>query len=559
VVDPSTGEANYEITVIEGELPNDLVGVLYRNGPGKFGVDGERVSHILDADGLLLRFEFSPPEEVADDSSRVKFTSRFVETAGFLEEREKNQFTKRGTFGTCPTPVWYRPPRNGINEDPSKPPLMARMAANAFNVDIKNTANTQVVAFGGKLLALWEAGMPYEIDPVTLATIGIDSLGLDRSFEGKLAVNYVPGIPEEFQPDMLGGLAHTAHPKVCPRTGHLVGWTWAQNPLDGSMEVTFTEYDSDGFEIVASDTHVLKDCALAPHDMVLTEHYVMLKINSLEMDQVSFLSGAKGPAECLRMDGRAQVKAFVFPRPTLSAKEKEQYRPFVVEDIPACFSIHFSHGYEDEKTGNIVSYFSGWPPSDSETFLGAWGGFSPDYDKIPPTYYWRLEIDPSTQTCMDLRVSPGQENMCIEHPVVHPNVQTRDATFAYAQCCNKVGDASAPMGYAKLRLDGVAPVQLGLEMGDMNDAVDVYWLGSRRFAGEPLVVPKRGSSEKETEAYLLGLVYDSVRDQSSLMVFDLERELKQGPVCKIWLKTALPHGLHGCFAPDSSVQTSCFC
>jgi all-trans-8'-apo-beta-carotenal 15,15'-oxygenase len=108
------------------------------------------------------------------------------------------------------------------------------------------------------------------------------------------------------------------------------------------MEVTFTEYDSDGFEIVASDTHVLKDCALAPHDMVLTEHYVMLKINSLEMDQVSFLSGAKGPAECLRMDGRAQVKAFVFPRPTLSAKEKEQYRPFVVEDIPACFSIHFS-------------------------------------------------------------------------------------------------------------------------------------------------------------------------------------------------------------------------
>jgi all-trans-8'-apo-beta-carotenal 15,15'-oxygenase len=433
------------------------------------------------------------------------------------------------------------------------------MAANAFNLDIKNTANTQVVAFGGKLLALWEAGMPYEIDPVTLATIGIDSLGLDRSFEGKLAVNYVPGIPEEFQPDMLGGLAHTAHPKVCPRTGHLVGWTWAQNPLDGSMEVTFTEYDSDGFEIVASDTHVLKDCALAPHDMVLTEHYVMLKINSLEMDQVSFLSGAKGPAECLRMDGRAQVKAFVFPRPTLSAKEKEQYRPFVVEDIPACFSIHFSHGYEDEKTGNIVSYFSGWPPSDSETFLGAWGGFSPDYDKIPPTYYWRLEIDPSTQTCMDLRVSPGQENMCIEHPVVHPNVQTRDATFAYAQCCNKVGDASAPMGYAKLRLDGVAPVQLGLEMGDMNDAVDVYWLGSRRFAGEPLVVPKRGSSEKETEAYLLGLVYDSVRDQSSLMVFDLERELKQGPVCKIWLKTALPHGLHGCFAPDSSVQTSCFC
>lgn len=77
------------------------------------------------------------------------------------------------------------------------------------------------------------------------------------------------------------------------------------------------------------------------------------------------------------------MKAFVFPRPTLSEEKKKEFEPFVVEDIPACFSIHFSHGYEDETTGNIVSYFSGWPPSDSDSFLGAWGGFCPDYIFIP--------------------------------------------------------------------------------------------------------------------------------------------------------------------------------
>jgi len=563
VVDPFTGEAEYEVEDIDGDLPDDLVGVLYRNGAGKFGINGERVAHILDADGLVLRFEFRPPEETT--SSRVKFTSRFVETEGFCEERESKEFTKRGTFGTAPrglTSLFGEPLRNGLNNDPEgKPPLLSRMAANALQVDIKNTANTHVIAFGGKVLALWEAGMPYSLDPVSLETVGVDSLGLPIDIQpGKFAVNYIPGLPEEMQPEILGGKAHTAHPKICPRTGHLVGWTWASNPMDGSMEITFTEYDSDGFRIVASDTHTLDGVALAPHDCVLTEHYIFLKVNALELDQLAFLSGAMGPAECLGMDGRAKVRAFAFPRPTLSGEEKKKYAPFVVNDIPACFSIHFSHGYEDEKTGDLVSYFSGWPPNDSGSFLGAWGGFCPDYDKIPPTFYWRMVFDPTTKECVDLRVLPGAENICCEHPVVHPNFQTKDAKYAYAQCCNAIGDSSAPMGYAKFCLDGSAINQPNLEAGENNDTTDVYWVGSRRFTGEPLVVPKRnGNPEREEDAYLLGLAFDAVKDKSCIMVFDLERELKEGPVCTVWLKTALPHGLHGCFAPDPSVQTSCFC
>ena len=332
------------------------------SGPGKFGVNGERVAHILDADGLVVRFEFPEPDYSSSTLRKVKFTSRFIETEGFIEENAAKQFLKRGTFGTAPRglqSIFGEPKRLGLNADPEeKPPLLSRMAANAFLVDIKNTANTQVIAFGGKVLALWEAGLPHALDPVTLKTLGTDTVGGPKVTPGKLPVNYIPGLPTEFQPDILGGKAHTAHPKMCPRTGRLVGWTWAQNPMDGSMEVIFTEYDSDGFRVVASESHILEGVALAPHDMVLTEHYIMLTINALNMDQLSFLSGSKGPAESLGMDGRALVRAFVFPRPALSTEEKTTFAPFVVNDIPACFSIHFSHGYEDEKTGNIVSYFS---------------------------------------------------------------------------------------------------------------------------------------------------------------------------------------------------------
>ena len=129
--------------------------------------------------------------------------------------------------------------------------------------------------------------------------------------------------------------------------------------LDATFHVRLTEYDSNGSKIVATETHVMNSVALAPHDMVLTEHYVMLTINTLKMDQLAFISGAKGPAECLGMDGRAPVKAFLFPRSTLSSEEKKKFTILDVENIPACFSIHFRHGYEDEKTASIIPYFSG--------------------------------------------------------------------------------------------------------------------------------------------------------------------------------------------------------
>jgi all-trans-8'-apo-beta-carotenal 15,15'-oxygenase len=135
------------------------------------------------------------------------------------------------------------------------------------------------------------------------------------------------------------------------------------------LEVTVTEYKHEGFSPVASSTFEIPDCSLAPHDMAITENCIIMKINALKMSPLPFLMNLKGAAASLSMDGRSPVKAWVFPRPSA----KNQFDAFCVE-VPACFSIHFSHGYEDEETGNIVTYFSGWPPSDSTDFLGAWGG-----------------------------------------------------------------------------------------------------------------------------------------------------------------------------------------
>jgi carotenoid cleavage dioxygenase-like enzyme len=304
---------------------------------------------------------------------------------------------------------------------------------------------------------------------------------------------------------------------------------------------------------VASKTFVVKNCDLAPHDMAITENCVMLKVNALTMNQGAFISGLKGPAASLAMDGRAPVYAHIFPRPTAA----KQFEPFQVE-LPACFSIHFSHAYEDEVTGNIVSFFSGWPPSDSKDFLGAWGGFAPDFTQISKTILWRLEVDPSTRTCVSMNVAPGSANACAEHPLVHPNFQTRPAKNVYASASNLVGDSSAPCGFTKHRVeDGKTETLLD---GEKNTEIDAYFFGTRYFAGEPLIVPKhKGDLEDENQAYLLGVVQDSARDRSGVSIFDLERDLKEGPVCILWFKSSIPHGLHGCFALEGDSSTSVFC
>jgi hypothetical protein len=209
LIDPDTGLAEYPVEV-EGNLPDDLVGVLYRNGPGKMGVGGERVAHTLDGDGMILKISIPPPDDKDDGKRKVMFRSRFVETEAMVKERQANRFLYRGTFGTGPSAFFDKRPKNGLNSDPIEPSILSKVIGRALNTDIKNPANTQVISFAGKVLALFEAGLPHAIHPETLETLGEDTLG--GVLQKGLPVTLGHNIPKEYQPDFIGGTAHTAHP-----------------------------------------------------------------------------------------------------------------------------------------------------------------------------------------------------------------------------------------------------------------------------------------------------------------------------------------------------------
>ena len=144
------GEYEYEISAIDGTIPADLKGSLWRNGPGNFERGGQRFEHVLDGDGYLGRIS------IDGSTGRASFKGRFVRTADFEEEEAADAILKRNTFGTQPE---------------------GGLLANAGRLALKNVANTNVITLGGRVLALWEAGMPQRVVPSTMDCEGSDDLG----------------------------------------------------------------------------------------------------------------------------------------------------------------------------------------------------------------------------------------------------------------------------------------------------------------------------------------------------------------------------------------------
>jgi all-trans-8'-apo-beta-carotenal 15,15'-oxygenase len=158
-------EFDYWIDDVEGQIPPELQGTLFRNGPGLLDVNGQRIHHPFDGDGMISRISFV--------DGRAHFRNCFVKTAGYLAEKQAGKILHRGVFGTQKSGGWL---------------------ANIFDFKLKNIANTNVIYWGDKLLALWEAAEPHLLDPYTLETLG------KEYFHGVLSIGEAFGAHPRFDP-----------------------------------------------------------------------------------------------------------------------------------------------------------------------------------------------------------------------------------------------------------------------------------------------------------------------------------------------------------------------
>jgi carotenoid cleavage dioxygenase len=164
---PTEGEDD-RLEVI-GEVPRELNGTYYRNGPNPAFEPPGRY-HWFDGDGMIHAIRL--------EDGRAAYRNRWVASAGLAEERAAG----RALFPSL------------LDLNPSEVPRF------------KNTGNTNIVWHAGKLLALMEAALPTRMHPATLATLG------EYDFEGKL----------------FGAM--TAHPKMDPETGEMLFFGYSPFP-----------------------------------------------------------------------------------------------------------------------------------------------------------------------------------------------------------------------------------------------------------------------------------------------------------------------------------------
>ncbi len=455
-------EADYWIEDIEGQLPSGLRGTLVRNGPGLFEVGDQSLQHPFDGDGLICAFAFP-------GDGRAHFRNRYVRTEGYVAEQAAGKILYRGAFGTSKSGGCW---------------------ANAFDLRLKNLANTNVIYWSGKLLALWEAAQPYKLDPDSLETLGLDNLG--------------GALPPE--------TPFSAHPRVDPRTGNLVNFS-IRTGL--STRLTLYEINPVG-QVVQTQTHAVPGFAFI-HDFALTPEYAIFFQNPVFLNPLPYLLGLRGPAECLKFLTRQKTRILLVPRDGSAIRTLE---------TEPCFVFHHANAFLEGQTLVIDSIaYDDFPTVEAGADFRQVA-----FDRVPTSQLWRFELDLQQGTVSRSRLL---ERAC-EFPSLHPAHVGEPYRWLYLGAADQA--------------QGNAPLQAILKLDPRTGEQQLWSAAPRGFMGEPVFVPFPDSTD-EAEGWLLSLVYDAAHHRSDLVILDA-RQVAAGPVARLHLKQHIPYGLHGTFTPQ---------
>ena len=470
-------EFAYWIEDIEGTIPAALEGTLFRNGPGLLDVQGHPIRHPFDGDGMV--------NSIAFKQGRAYYRNRFVRTEGYVAEQAAGKPLYRGVFGT------------------QKP---GGFFANIFDLKLKNIANTHVVYWGGKLLALWEAAEPHRLNPETLETMGMD---------------YLDGL-------LKPGDAFAAHPRIEPGDA-----AYGQEPklvnfavkAGLSSTITLYEFASSG-NCIKSYRHTIPGFAFL-HDFAITPNYAIFFQNPVSFNPLLFVLGLKGAGECVQFNPKTASKVVVIPRDGQS--------PVKFLDAPAGFVFHHANAFEQD--GKVIVDSIVYP---SLPALDEGASYEEvDFSKVPSGQLWRftLELETATvkSTCLISR--------CCEFPTLHPRKIGQPYRYLY------IGATHTPRGNS--------PLQVLLKR-DLETGEEQIWSEAPRgFMGEPIFL-SHPNGTAEDEGWILCLIYNAARQCSDLVILNAQ-DIEAGPIARLKLKHHVPYGLHGSFTshyfgPNSDLE-----
>ena len=452
VVFADTVAENAGDATIKGRIPADLNGVFFRNGPGRFELGGERYHHWFDGDGFVQRWQVA--------NGKVSHRGRFVQTQKFVEESAAGQFLYPA-FGT------------NIDRRPIK------------TLDTMNAANTNLLPFHGRLYALWEGGSATEVDPATLATLGIKTWS-----------------------DELQGMPFSAHPKMDPDGG-----LWNFGVMPGGDKLVVYRIGANGQMRSTSVIEVPKLSMV--HDFVVSAGHLIFLIPPYDMVR----DRTKSIAEMHRWAGSGPaarpLRAVVVSKASMQVRQVFEMVPHMV--------FHFGNAWDDGDTTRFdVVLHNG----DALMEVGALMQGERPKNAASRSFAAQVTLDYANKRATLARLLGPSE-----FPRVMPQVVSlRHRKLALLSNSSRNVDAI---------LDTVNLVDTHSGKND-SFRFDAGWQ-----LEEHVLVP-RDNARSETDGYLVGVAQDTKLAQTVMTVFDAAR-ISAGPVALARLPYRTPHCFHGNF------------
>ncbi|MFD9281627.1 carotenoid oxygenase family protein [Streptomyces mirabilis] len=320
-----------------------------------------------------------------------------------------------------------------------------------------SAAGTHVIEHAGRLLALCEANVPFEL------TRDLDTVGA-HDFDGKLRG------------------AMTAHPKTDPVTGGL--HFFGSSPFPPYLMY----YVADAEGHITHSAEVPGASASLKHDFAVTRHHVVFVEGTVTFDPAEH-SGIP-----YSWNDAQPARIGVMPRGPQGAAK---IRWFSIE--PGNM-LHAANAYEDAQ-GRIV--LEG-PTVDREGFQLSWNWWvgAPGRGTEPNTrsYNRRWVVDLAAGSVDEQII----DDLAVEFPTLNEDFLGAEHRYQYAV---SFPDQHGYGGYGIVKYDRTT------------GARRVHRAGDARLPSEAVFVPAAGAT-REDDGYLLTVVSDLKQDASQLLVLD---------------------------------------
>ncbi len=447
-------EHGFEPLRVEGTLPPELRGTLYRNGPSQFEAQGTPYRHWLDGDGGITAVRL--------DGTSARGAARITRTAELAEERASGKMLYSSGFTLGP--IWRK-----------------RLFGAA-----KNPCNIHVLVWQGRLFALSDAGMPYELDPTTLETKGAWRL------------------------DGVARQVVNAHVRVHPTRAEVFAFG-ASIGMRSSLDVY--SLPARGAPRLLAAIPTARPPLLA-HDLVMSERHLIFVLPPVRVAIMPIMLGTGSPMDAITWHEEDGCEIVVVPID--APAELVRFR------VPAFFHFHYANAFETA-------------PGKIAIDLGRYGGFdlgahfmldalrSGDaWAHVPVARLDRMHLDLTAKSARWETLWDANADFMQTHPA-RQGLRHR---FVWSLV-------------ARDHVDRIE--KLDLETGEVRKSA----LRASEYPGEPTFVPRPGASD-EDDGWVLTIAYDAATDTSGLVVMDARDP--EVVIARASFDHHVPFPLHGTWA-----------